>query len=151
MNSTTERSASDGSATDRSSPDRSSPDRSATDGSATDGSAVQRVAALRRFDRFYTDPVRALRSRLLDTPYTLTEARVLYELAQRGTTAVADLRRELDVDAGYLSRILRRFEADGLTSTSVSTQDGRRREVSLTGPGRKAFGELDRLSERRAA
>jgi DNA-binding MarR family transcriptional regulator/GNAT superfamily N-acetyltransferase len=111
---------------------------------------AERVGALRRFDRFYTDTVGALRSGLLDTPYNLTEARVLYELAQRGTAAAADLRRELDVDAGYLSRILRRFEADGLTTTAMSTEDGRRREVSLTSAGRKAFGELNRLSDRRA-
>ena len=111
---------------------------------------AERVAALRRFDRFYTDAVGALRSGLLDTPYNLTEARVLYELAQRGTASVADLRRDLDVDAGYLSRILRRFAADGLAETGVSARDGRRREVRLTAPGRRAFGELNRLSDRRA-
>ena len=109
-----------------------------------------RVAALRRFDRFYTDAVGALRSGLLDTPYNLTEARVLYELAHRGTASVTDLRRVLDVDAGYLSRILRRFTADGLAETAVSTEDARRREVRLTAPGRKAFAELNRLSDRRA-
>jgi DNA-binding MarR family transcriptional regulator/GNAT superfamily N-acetyltransferase len=108
------------------------------------------VAALRRFDRFYTDTVGALRSGLLDTPYNLTEARILYELAQRGTTAVGDLRRELDVDAGYLSRILRRFTADGLATTETSDVDGRRRLVSLTPAGRRAFGELNHLSDRRA-
>ena len=94
--------------------------------------ADQRVAALRQFDRFYTDTVGALRSGLLDTPYNLTEARILYELAQRGTTAVGDLRRDLDVDAGYLSRILRRFTADGLAVIEASDADGRRRVVSLT-------------------
>ena len=111
---------------------------------------AERVAALRRFDRFYTDAVGALRSGLLDTPYNLTEARVLYELAHRGTASVTDLRRDLDVDAGYLSRILRRFTADGLAETAVSTEDARRREVRLTTQGRKAFGELNRLSDRRA-
>ena len=116
------------------------------DGTAT----AEQVAALRRFDRFYTDAVGALRSGLLDTPYNLTEARVLYELAQRGTSSVTDLRRDLDIDAGYLSRILRRFAADGLAETGVSAQDGRRREVRLTAAGRRAFGELNRLSDRRA-
>jgi DNA-binding MarR family transcriptional regulator/ribosomal protein S18 acetylase RimI-like enzyme len=111
---------------------------------------AERVAALRRFDRFYTDAVGALRSGLLDTPYNLTEARVLYELAHRGTASLTDLRRDLDVDAGYLSRILRRFTADGLAETAVSAEDARRREVRLTAPGRKAFGELNRLSDRRA-
>jgi DNA-binding MarR family transcriptional regulator/GNAT superfamily N-acetyltransferase len=109
-----------------------------------------RVVELRAFDRFYTDAVGALRSGLLDSAYNLTEARVLYELAQRGATSVADLRRDLDVDAGYLSRIVRRFEADGLLAVAVSTKDARRREVQLTAAGRKAFSELDRLSNRRA-
>jgi DNA-binding MarR family transcriptional regulator/GNAT superfamily N-acetyltransferase len=112
--------------------------------------AKERVAALRRFDRFYTDAVGALRSGLLDTPYNLTEARILYELAHRGTSAVAELRHDLDVDAGYLSRILRRFESDGLTALRVSDVDGRRREVALTATGRRAFAQLNRLSDRRA-
>jgi DNA-binding MarR family transcriptional regulator/GNAT superfamily N-acetyltransferase len=112
--------------------------------------SAERVATLRRFDRFYTDAVGALRSGLLDSPYNLTEARVLYELAHRGTSTAGDLRRDLDVDAGYLSRILRRFAADGLVSSEVSVADGRRREVRLTAQGRRAFGELNRLSDRRA-
>ncbi|ADP82275.1 bifunctional helix-turn-helix transcriptional regulator/GNAT family N-acetyltransferase [Pseudofrankia inefficax] len=114
------------------------------------GSAAARVAAVRRFDRFYTDAVGALRSGLLDSPYNLTEARVLYELAQRPTTSAAELRRELDVDASYLGRILRRFGADGLTETTASTQDGRRRDVRLTRHGHDTFAELNRLSDERA-
>ncbi|MBL7501296.1 MarR family transcriptional regulator [Frankia sp. CNm7] len=114
------------------------------------GGAAERVAALRRFDRFYTDAVGVLRGGLLDTPYNLTEARVLYELAQRDGGSAAELRRELDVDASYLSRILRRFAADGLTETAPSARDGRRRDIRLSARGRAAFAELDRRSEQRA-
>jgi DNA-binding MarR family transcriptional regulator/GNAT superfamily N-acetyltransferase len=115
-----------------------------------DDPTSERVAAVRRFDRLYTDVVGALRSGLLDSPYNLTEARVLYELAQRATSSAAELRRELDVDASYLGRILRRFGADGLIETTASTQDGRRRDVRLTERGQATFAELNRLSDERA-
>jgi DNA-binding MarR family transcriptional regulator/GNAT superfamily N-acetyltransferase len=117
---------------------------------AQSGTAAEGVAAVRRFDRFYTDVVGALRSGLLDSPYNLTEARVLYELAQRPTTSAAELRRQLDVDASYLSRILRRFTADGLTRTTAAADDGRRRDIRLTTRGRETFAELNRRSDDRA-
>ena len=70
------------------------------------------VAAVRAFTRFYTAQLSVLREGLLDTPYSMAEARIIFELNQRGSADSADLRRALDLDAGYLSRILARFEAD---------------------------------------
>ena len=104
------------------------------------------MAAVRAFNRFYTTVIGVLAEGLLRTPYSLTEARVIFELAQRDATEVADLRRLLDIDAGYLSRMLARFEADGLTSRERSPEDGRRQVVRLTGPGREAYETLNHRS-----
>jgi DNA-binding MarR family transcriptional regulator/GNAT superfamily N-acetyltransferase len=87
-----------------------------------------------------------LREGLLRTPYSLTEARVIFELEQRQATEVADLRRVLDIDAGYLSRIVARFDADGLVERQRSSSDARRQVVRLTENGRAAFELLDRRS-----
>src|SRR6266702_867028 len=84
------------------------------------------VAAVRGFNRFYTNVIGLLRGKYLDTPYSLTEARLLFELAQRDSSEVADLRRMVDIDPGYLSRILARFASDGLISRQRSAADGRR-------------------------
>ena len=83
------------------------------------------VAAVRDFNRFYTNVLGLLREGLLDTPYSLTEARIIFELARADQTEAGQLRRWLDIDAGYLSRVLARFEADGIVSRSRSAQDGR--------------------------
>jgi DNA-binding MarR family transcriptional regulator/GNAT superfamily N-acetyltransferase len=104
------------------------------------------VASVRDFNRFYTNVIGVLRGGLLDTPYTLTEARVIFELAQRDATEVAELRRELDIDAGYLSRILSRFAADGLISRERSGTDARRQVIALTPAGRQAYQVLDERS-----
>ncbi len=101
---------------------------------------------VREFNRFYTNVIGALRGGLLDTPYSLTEARVIFELAQRDASEVADLRRALDIDAGYLSRILARFESDGLVARARSSADGRRRIITLTERGRSVFALLDERS-----
>jgi DNA-binding MarR family transcriptional regulator/N-acetylglutamate synthase-like GNAT family acetyltransferase len=103
----------------------------------------QRVASVRAFNRFYTELIGVLGDGLLRTPYSLTEARVIFELAQRDSSEVADLRRALAIDAGYLSRILARFQADGLVSRQRSAADGRRQVISLTDRGRAAFEMLD--------
>ncbi|MFI9819199.1 GNAT family N-acetyltransferase [Streptomyces sp. NPDC052013] len=96
------------------------------------------VQDVRAFNRFYTNLIGALDySRQLYVPYTLTEARVLYELAHSPRTDAADLRGELGLDAGYLSRILNRFEGDGLIERVPSPEDPRRRRVSLTALGRE--------------
>jgi len=108
--------------------------------------AEERVGAVRAFNRFYTSRIGVLRERLLDSPYSLTEARVLFELAQREATEVASLRRSLDVDAGYLSRILARFVAGGMATAERSAADGRRQVVRLSPAGRAAFRQLDARS-----
>jgi DNA-binding MarR family transcriptional regulator/N-acetylglutamate synthase-like GNAT family acetyltransferase len=102
-----------------------------------------RVAAVRRFNRTYTNVLGLLHEGLLDTRYSLTEARVVFELAQRDETPVGDLRASLDIDAGYLSRILGRFEARGIVERERSSADARRQVIRLTDEGRSAFRELD--------
>jgi DNA-binding MarR family transcriptional regulator/GNAT superfamily N-acetyltransferase len=96
------------------------------------------VQDIRTFNRFYTNVIGALDySRQLYAPYTLTESRVLYELAHSPHTDAADLRTELSLDAGYLSRILNKFEEDGLIERTQSKRDPRRRHVALTPRGRE--------------
>ncbi|MEW2245864.1 bifunctional helix-turn-helix transcriptional regulator/GNAT family N-acetyltransferase [Streptomyces sp. NPDC006975] len=102
------------------------------------------VQDVRSFNRFYTRLIGALDyGRHLYAPYTLTETRVLYELAHAPRTDAADLRGQLALDAGYLSRILNRFERDGLIERGPSEADTRRRRVALTERGREAAGLLD--------
>jgi DNA-binding MarR family transcriptional regulator/N-acetylglutamate synthase-like GNAT family acetyltransferase len=105
-----------------------------------------RVTAVRAFNRFYTGRIGVLGEGLLRTPHSLTEARVLYELGQREALEVADLRRELAIDAGYLSRLLARLDEQGLVTRERSTSDGRRQRVALTDEGTAAAAELDRRS-----
>ncbi|MGV9316764.1 bifunctional helix-turn-helix transcriptional regulator/GNAT family N-acetyltransferase [Streptomyces sp. NPDC003691] len=105
------------------------------------------VQEIRAFNRFYTNLIGALDyGRHLYTPYTLTESRVLYELAHSPRTDAADLRIELSLDAGYLSRMLGKFERDGLVERAPSKEDGRRRSITLTGQGRRAATLLDERS-----
>src|SRR3954468_13022321 len=104
------------------------------------------VAAIRAFNRFYTARVGALRDGLLAPAPPLPEARVLFELGQREETDVADLRRTLELDAGYLSRLLARLEAQGLVIRARSTADARRQRVALTPSGRDAYATLDERS-----
>jgi DNA-binding MarR family transcriptional regulator/GNAT superfamily N-acetyltransferase len=106
------------------------------------------VATVREFNRFYTRVIGVLDEGLLDTPYTLTEARVIFELAQGEQVEVATLRRRLGLDPGYLSRILSRYESDGLIIRSRSTSDARRQVVRLTAAGRSAYKTLDERSAR---
>ncbi len=108
----------------------------------------QRVAAVRRFSRFYTRQIGLLQASLLESPFSLSEARVLYELAQRQNCSATELAAELGLDHGYLSRILRGFEQQGLIDRKRSSQDGRQIVLSLTTRGRKAFATLDHLSQR---
>jgi DNA-binding MarR family transcriptional regulator/GNAT superfamily N-acetyltransferase len=102
-----------------------------------------RVAAVRRFGRFYTQSIQALREAYLDTRWTLAESRVLYELAAREGTTAAELGRDLGLDSGYLSRIVHRFEAEGLLAKVRSGEDGRAQVLRLTAQGRAAFAPLD--------
>jgi DNA-binding MarR family transcriptional regulator/GNAT superfamily N-acetyltransferase len=109
-------------------------------------SDTARVAAVRDFNRFYTRVIGVLSEGLVRTPYSLTEARVIFELAQRDRTEVTALRRDLDLDPGYLSRMLGRFESDGLVARETSTVDARRQVVRLTKQGRAAYRTLDHRS-----
>jgi DNA-binding MarR family transcriptional regulator/GNAT superfamily N-acetyltransferase len=106
-----------------------------------------RVAAVRAFNRFYTRRLGMLGNGLLGTAHPLPQARVLYELGQRPVTAVADLRAALDLDAGYLSRLLTSLEIEGLVERRRAERDGRRQEVDLTDAGESAFRQLDERSK----
>ncbi|MFE0100260.1 GNAT family N-acetyltransferase [Streptomyces sp. NPDC059009] len=109
--------------------------------------ALAPVQELRAFNRFYTNLIGALDySRHLYVPYTLTESRVLYELAHSPRTDAADLRGELSLDAGYLSRLLAKFERDGLVERGPSARDSRRQRITLTARGRSAADLLDERS-----
>ena len=105
-----------------------------------------RVAAVRQFSRFYTRQLGILREGLLASPFSLAEARVLYELAQRQGLTATELGRDLDLDAGYLSRILKGFEAKGLLARTPSDADGRQNILALTDAGQAAFAPLDQKS-----
>ena len=108
----------------------------------------ERIAAVRRFNRFWTRRIGALGEGHLETPFSLTEARVLYELAQRDSATATELIQELGLDAGYLSRILRGFQERGITARRPSEADARQSRVSLTDPGRAAFAQLDTAARR---
>lgn len=108
------------------------------------------IAAIRGFNRFYTRAV-GLLGRYLGGPWSLTEARVFYELFTRDGLTARDLGQDLGLDAGYLSRILRRFEADGYLVRTVSPADGRRQVLALTQAGRLAFAPYDKASREEVA
>jgi len=112
----------------------------------SDRTREQRVAAVRAFNRLYTKEIGLLGEGFLGTSHSLTEGRVIFELAQRKRTEVVELRRQLELDPGYLSRILARFEGAGLIERRRSEADRRRQLVSLTAKGRRAWRELDRRS-----
>jgi DNA-binding MarR family transcriptional regulator/GNAT superfamily N-acetyltransferase len=106
------------------------------------------IAAARRFNRFYTRQIGVLRKNFLDSPYSLGEARVIYEIAKDGSPTASEIGRTLDLDAGYLSRVLRNFEKRGLLEREVSKIDARQSHLALSPRGRKAFALLDDLSQR---
>jgi DNA-binding MarR family transcriptional regulator/GNAT superfamily N-acetyltransferase len=102
-----------------------------------------RAREIRRFSRFYTRKIGVLAADLLDTPFSLAEARLLYELAQSEPATAAALREATGLDQGYLSRILASFERQDLIAKRVAPGDGRVRLLYLTAKGRTAFGRLD--------
>ncbi|MDP2409260.1 MAG: helix-turn-helix domain-containing GNAT family N-acetyltransferase [Pseudolabrys sp.] len=109
----------------------------------------QRIAAVRRFNRFYTRQIGVLRKNYLDSPYSLGEMRVLYEIANAGDEAptASDVGRALDLDAGYISRVLRSFEKNGLIARKTSATDARQSHLTLTARGRKVFAPLEQRSQ----
>ena len=111
----------------------------------------QRVAAVRQFSRFYTPKIGVLDEAYLQTPFSVAEGRVLYELAFRERTTASELVRDLGIDAGYLSRILRGFEAKGLLNKEPSPHDGRQVDLTLTDAGREAFAPLNAHSRQGVA
>jgi DNA-binding MarR family transcriptional regulator/GNAT superfamily N-acetyltransferase len=104
------------------------------------------VAGVRRFSRFYTRIIGALQEGLLQSRFSLTEARVLYETAQQTDITATDLGRQLDLDAGYLSRIMQRFEREGLVTRTPLKTDRRQSLLALTAGGQAAFAPLDERS-----
>jgi DNA-binding MarR family transcriptional regulator/ribosomal protein S18 acetylase RimI-like enzyme len=110
------------------------------------GAVMDRAAAVRAFNRAYTRTIGLLQEGLLDTTFSLTEARVLFELGQADTVEAVDLRRSLGLDAGYLSRILRRFESEHLIHRRRSEDDGRRQVIMLTDKGRDSYRMIDARS-----
>jgi DNA-binding MarR family transcriptional regulator/GNAT superfamily N-acetyltransferase len=109
--------------------------------------AASRVAAVRRFNRFYTRQIGLLQEKLLHSAFSLTEMRVLYELAHTPNVTASDLTRQLGLDAGYTSRILGKFEQKGFIRRTASDEDARRSHLELTPKGRKTFEPLNSASE----
>lgn len=108
------------------------------------------VAAIRAFNRFYTRKIGVVDG-IASSPFSLAEARVLYELAHREQPTATNIRKELGLDAGYMSRILRDFERRKLVTRARSKTDEREKFLSLTAKGRRAFAPLDERSNRNVA
>ena len=105
------------------------------------------VDAVRRFNRFYTRQIGLLGKGYLDTPFTLSEVRVLYELAHRASPTAAEIAKTLGLDAGYLSRTLAGFAKRGFLARKASPRDARQSHLSLTAKGRAAFRALEAKTE----
>jgi DNA-binding MarR family transcriptional regulator/GNAT superfamily N-acetyltransferase len=108
---------------------------------------ARQAEAVRQFNRFYTRQIGLLEEKLLRSPFSLAEARVLYELAHQETSTAAALSGDLGLDAGYLSRILSSFSKRGLLDKRPSASDGRQSLLQLTEQGRQAFDELNAASQ----
>ena len=108
----------------------------------------ERVRAVREFNRFYTRRIGVLHEGLLESPFSLTESRILFELAHRERPAAAELAKDLGLDAGYLSRILSKFKKLGLVSGKPAERDGRQTLLWLTRKGHGAFTVLNARSQR---
>jgi len=111
---------------------------------------MDRPEAVRHFNRFYTRQIHLLQEGILDSPLSLTEARVLFELANRENPTATNLAVELSLDAGYLSRILEAFVRCGYVKKQ-SGKDRRQRHLSLTNAGRKTFASINAKSHQEAA
>jgi DNA-binding MarR family transcriptional regulator len=114
-------------------------------------SMAQRISAIRRFNRFYTRQIGVLRKTFLGSPYSLGEARVLYEIASGRSPTASEIGRALDLDAGYLSRVLRNFEKRGLIRRKAYANDARQSHLALSPLGQRTFTPLERRSQRDTA
>lgn len=108
--------------------------------------ASDEISAVRAFTRFYTSRLGVLDQHLLKSPFSPSEARVLYELANRENPSAKAIGSELNLDPGYLSRIVQKFEEDGLISRKALPSDRRQYQLSLTAKGRQSYSKLDRRS-----
>jgi DNA-binding MarR family transcriptional regulator/GNAT superfamily N-acetyltransferase len=111
----------------------------------------QAVHSVRSFNRFYTRQIGVLNEHLLESDFSLSEMRVLYELAHRDGATAVELCKELGIDPGYLSRMVQRFEKEGLLARVKSSLDGRQRALSLTARGRKRFVPFEVRSSKQVA
>lgn len=111
----------------------------------------ERIDAVRAFNRFYTRQIGLLDEGLLKSTFSLTEARVLYELAHRNGLTATELARDLGLDAGYLSRLLKKFEERDLVERATIEADARRSSIALTKAGRQAFAPLNQGSHEQVA
>ena len=112
---------------------------------------MNRVDAVRRFNRFYTRRIGVLQPGYLGSPFPLPQARVLYELGRRGESTASELGGDLDLDLGYLSRLLQGLRRQGLVQGEASREDARRVRLSLSAKGRKAYQQLDARSHEEVA
>lgn len=113
----------------------------------TDTILQEQIGVIRHFNRFFTRQIGVLREGLLHSPYSLTEARIIFELANQSNLTASDLGHELGLDAGYLSRILNKLEQQNLVEKTRSDSDGRQRLLSLTTEGQNAFSLLNSRSD----
>ena len=104
---------------------------------------MNRIDAVRRFNRFYTRRIGALQQGYMGSAFPLPQARVLYEIGQRGECTASELGAELDLDPGYLSRLLQTLKRQGMVQGEAAREDARRVRLSLTAKGRKAYQQLD--------
>ncbi len=109
--------------------------------------SAEQISRVRAFNRDYTRRIGVLAEGLLDSPYSLTEVRVMYEIAHRSGVTAAELADELDLDRGYLSRLLKGFETKRLLARAASPEDGRRQHLRLTPAGLRVFEPLERRSQ----
>lgn len=116
-------------------------------GTNNDGGRDRQIEAIRRFNRFYTRKIGVLEQHLLESPFTLTEARVLFELAHRGGALAKEIGAELGLDPGYLSRIVQAFAEQGLVTRKPVPADRRQFELALTAKGKQTYSRLERASQ----
>ncbi|KRC73054.1 MarR family transcriptional regulator [Achromobacter sp. Root83] len=109
---------------------------------------TQRAEAVRSFNRYYTRQIGVLHEHLLESEFSLTEVRILYELAHRQGLTSSDLCQELGLNAGYVSRVISGFEKKGLVGKSRSPNDARAIQLNLTEQGRKVFEPLNQASRK---